>query len=588
MTVRLCERRASSWRKGIVLACGAIAAASWSVPGTAEDMSLRPAIGRDDAAPTQNQKKELEDRLSGLSIPLAGGPANPSASSSTKPLFRLKRVEVSGATAIPVTVLEEAYAGDVGRQVSLADLQRISEALSQRYRAEGFHLSRAIIPPQDLAGGVLRVAIIEGAIAEIAVKGDPEGTFGVEAVLSPVSQEAPSRRSTLERQLLQLNERAGVRVTDTTLDEIAPSSGRFRLTVTVQNWRAYAAAGIDNFGSRAVGPWQGSANVALNSIVLPGDTLAISGSTVPNSTREMRFGRISYDAPIGVDSFKVGASVSTSHIWPGDQRRAIRTTSQADTYEIRASYAPLLSQNHSIWLTGALNLIDAAEQNGFGPVYRDRIKLASVSADYKAHVSDNSWTYLNATYKQALGFDESGFGADNWISRRGASGHFSVLNGSFTHYQNLVDSWSLKLAAAGQLASGPLLISQQYYFGGNWFGRGLPGGWIAGDSAIGGSAELRFDGTLNSSFAKGYQLYAFADGGVTETQLQPRNLVQSIASVGAGVRVFVSDEVQLGIGLSKPIAYRSPIRHDQGVTFLFSLTSAFRLCPTSESIRCKG
>lgn len=120
-------------------------------------------------------------------------------------------------------------------------------------------------------------------------------------------------------------------------------------------------------------------------------------------------------------------------------------------------------------------------------------------------------------------------------------------------------------------------ISQQYNLGGNWFGRGLPGGWISGDNAIAGSAELRYDGSFNSAFAKGYQLYAFVDGGVTETKYEPRNLVQSIASVGAGVRVFITDEWQAGVGIAKPIAYRSPVTHDRGATFLFSLSYALRI-----------
>lgn len=360
------KRHASSWRNGVAISCIAIAAVCSAMPGKSEDLSLRPALGRENAAPSQDDRKALDERQSGLSPPRDDKAVPSSASASTKSLFKLKRVEISGATALSASALEEIYLRHIGHDVSLADLQAITEALSQRYRVEGFHLSRAIIPPQDLAGGVLRITVVEGVVTDIVVKGDADGTFGVAAVMSPVAQETPSRRGTLERQLLLVNERSGVRVTDTMLDEITPSSGRFRLTVTVQDWRAYAAAGIDNLGSAAVGPWQASANAALNSIILPGDTLAISGSTVPNRTREMRFGRIGYEAPIGFDSFRLGASVSTSHVRPGDQRRWSLTDSQADTYEIRAAYAPLLTQNHSLWLTGALGFVDATEKNGSG------------------------------------------------------------------------------------------------------------------------------------------------------------------------------------------------------------------------------
>lgn len=565
------------FRSGRRLAILCLAAAAISRPAGAwaEELPLLPDTQRPTAAPTQQDQRSLDERKSGNALPASGATTVAPSAGQGQALFLLRHVAISGSSAVPQAVLDGAVQDYVGRRVSLGDLQAMTSALSELYRAQGFHLTRAIIPPQDLASGVLNVSIVEGGITEIVVKGD-DGAFGVASVLAPIAQERPSRRQTLESKLLLVNDRPGVRVTDTTIDEIVPSSGQFKLTVTVQTWRAYTAAGVDNLGSAAVGPWQASANAALNSIILPGDTLAISGSTVPNSSREMRFGRISYDAPIGWDNLRLGVMASTSHIWPGDQRRWYRTTSRADTYELRASYAPLLSQHHSLWLTGSIGLIDATEQNAYGMSYEDRFRVASIGADYKGHLSDGSWTYASATFKKALGFDGAS-ARDGWISRFGASGHFSVFNGALTHYQNLIENWSLKLAAAGQVASGPLPISQQYNLGGNWFGRGLPGGWISGDNAIAGSAELRYDGSFNSAFAKGYQVYAFVDGGVTETKYEPRNLVQSIASVGAGVRVFITDEWQAGVGIAKPIAYRSPVTHDRGATLLFSLSYALRV-----------
>ena len=256
------NQHASSWRSGVAVSCVAIALAASVLPVRSEEISLRPAVGRESPAPSQNDQKALDERQTGPSLPTSDKPAASSASASAQPLFALKRVEITGATALPAERLEDTYRHHVGRKVSLADLQAITEALSQAYRGQGFHLTRAIIPPQDLGAGVLRISVIEGVIADIAVKGDPDGTFGVASVLSPVAQETPSRRPTLERQLLLVNDRPGVRVSDTTLDEIAPSSGRFRLTVTVQTWRAYTAAGIDNLGSAAIG-FEGAAGEPL-------------------------------------------------------------------------------------------------------------------------------------------------------------------------------------------------------------------------------------------------------------------------------------------------------------------------------------
>ena len=145
-------------------------------------------------------------------------------------------------------------------------------------------------------------------------------------MLAPVLAEHPSRLATLERKLLLINARPGVRIADTTLEEIGNASGRFRLTVFVKTWHIYTSFGIDNLGASPVGPWESYATVAFNSYLVPGDTLAVNLSTTPNDPRELAFGRLSYDTPIGNDGLRVGASGVYSEVWPGDYRHANATT----------------------------------------------------------------------------------------------------------------------------------------------------------------------------------------------------------------------------------------------------------------------
>ena len=154
--------------------------------------------------------------------------------------------------------LSDAYGPYIGLKLSQADLLALAAAVTERYRSAGYHLSRAIIPPQDLAGGRLRLQVVEGVDRGYRRhRRDVTPDFGLEALLAPIAAERPSRLSTLERQLLLANERPGLRITDTSLDEIGTATGRFRLTVTAQSWRVFSAAGVDNAGSEAVGSLAG-------------------------------------------------------------------------------------------------------------------------------------------------------------------------------------------------------------------------------------------------------------------------------------------------------------------------------------------
>src|SRR5262249_3049551 len=152
----------------------------------------------------------------------------------------------------------------IGKSVSQADLIAIADAISGAYREAGYHLSRAIVPPQDIKSGQLRIRVIEGSITEIALKGTGVDQFGIPQILAPVAAEHPSQLKTLERQLLLVNDRPGVRITDVALQEIGRASGRFRLTVTVETWHIFAAQSVDNLGSPAVGPWEVLSTTAFN------------------------------------------------------------------------------------------------------------------------------------------------------------------------------------------------------------------------------------------------------------------------------------------------------------------------------------
>src|SRR5581483_8295882 len=249
--------------------------------------------------------------------------------------------------------LAEAWQPFIGKKVSQADLAAIAQAIGDCYRAAGFHLSRAIVPPQDIADGRVRIQVIEGSIADVELRGDGAEQFGVRPLLDPVLAEQPSRLATLERQLLLINGWPGVRILDSAIEEIGGATGRFRLVVYLKTWHVYASLGADNLGSAAVGPWQGYATGAFNSYLLPGDTLALNLSSIVNDPRELGFGRLSYDAPIGVDGMRIGASALYSEVRPGDNRRLTSDRTTTESFELRSSLVPLQSQRSTLTLTAA-------------------------------------------------------------------------------------------------------------------------------------------------------------------------------------------------------------------------------------------
>ena len=512
--------------------------------------------------------------------------ARPAVTADSKPLFVLRGVIIFGARSMSNDQIAASYQSYLGKQVSQSDLASIATKISDLYRGAGFQLSRAIVPPQDIPDGVVRIEVIEGSITEVTLKGDGAEQFGIRPLLDPVLAERPSRLATMERQLLLIDGRPGVRIVDTALEEIGDATGRFRLVVVLKAWHVYASFGLDNLGSSSVGPWQSYATAAFNSYVLPGDSLALNLSTTANDPRELVFGRLSYDVPVGTDGARIGASALYSEVRPGDERRLTNDTTRTEAFELRGSIVPLQSQRTSLMLTAAAGFSNASERDVFGPVYDDHIRTLSLSSDYRLQDNYGGNNFLTMTYRQGLDiFGASHFG-DDLLSRTGASASFSVLDVWFTRYQTLSDAWSLKLSAASQTASGPLFTSQQFYLGGAAFGRGYGSGETSGDNGIAASFELRFDQRPNLQYLNGYQLYGFVDSGVAWNDGYGVNDGISLTSVGGGVRLFLWDDLRADIGVAFPLSYRAPDNERRSARLLFSVSNALKLCPDRRETRC--
>jgi hemolysin activation/secretion protein len=512
--------------------------------------------------------------------------SRPEARADSKPLVKLRQVSVTGALTIPADQLITAYQPYLGKKVSQADLVAIAGAISDFYRAAGFHLSRAIVPPQDIRDGHLRLQVIEGSITEVALKGEDVERFGVRPVLDPVLAEQPSRLATLERQLVLVNGRPGVRIADTALEEIGVATGRFRLVVYLKAWRVYTSFGVDNLGSSTVGPWQTYATGAFNSYLLPGDTLALNLSTTPGDPRQLAFGRLSYDVPVGTEGTRIGASALYSEVRPGDERRLYNDNTRTESYEIHGSVVPLQSQNSTLTLTAAAGFSNVSESDVLGPFYNDHIRTVSLTSDYRLQDNFGGNNYFTLMWRQGLDILGASHQDDDFLSREGASAKFSVIDFWFTRYQALSDAWSVKMSAAGQIASGPLFTSQQFYLGGAAFGRGYGSAEISGDNGVAGSLELRFDQKLGFQYLTGYQLYGFLDAGAAWNDGYSYADGLSLTSAGGGVRFFLGGDLRADIGVAVPLGYRAPDNSSRSARLLFSLSNSFKLCPERAQARC--
>ena len=319
------------------------------------------------------------------------------------------------------------------------------------------------------------------------------------------------------------------------------------------------------------------ASAAYNSLITPGDILAVNLATIVNDPRQLGFGRISYDTPVGTDGVRLGGSALYSEVRPGDSRRLYNDVTMTEAFELHGSFVPIQSQRQTLTLTAAVGYSNVTEGDIFGKLYDDHIRTISLTFDYRLQDSFGGLNYATLTYRQGLDIFGASHIGDDFVSRDSANANFSVLNFAYTRYQQLVGAWSAKLSMASQTASGPLFTSQQFYLGGAAFGRGYGTAEISGDNGVAGSFELRFDQPVNLAYLSRLQFYAFTDSGVVWNDGYHPWDGLSLTSAGGGIRFFMWDDLQADIGVAFPLSYRAPDNPARDARLLFSVSNALRL-----------
>ena len=478
--------------------------------------------------------------------------ASNGSAASNDPLFKLQAVHISGAHAISASRMSAAYQDYLGRSVSEADLAGISDSVTKLYQSAGYLLSRAYIPPQDIEGGRLTIKVIEGSIANVRFEGGDPQRFGIQRIAARLHAEQPLTRKTFERQLLLINDTPGVEVEDTVLRERGSASGQFELTIVLKTWRAWAETGLDNRGDSDVGPVQGYANAALNSVLSPGGTAAVSISSVPDNARELAFGRISLEQPVGSDGTKLGFSASTSRLRPSGERRRRDTKIKTDNFTLKGTFVSYRSRERSLWLSLEAGTRLEEERDDSGLIYRDRIRALSLLADIQVQDRFGGTNFLTFNLRQGFSVFGASRAGDPNLSRNDGNGAFTKFYTSYYRNQALRGNWSFALAAQAQVSSDALLSSEEFYLGGSSIGRAFASGEISGDSGLGGVAELRYEREIERRYLKSWMAYGFIDGGAVWNRNSSGTSPLALASFGVGLRVELPREIRMGIELAKP------------------------------------
>ncbi len=466
--------------------------------------------------------------------------------------FRLSQVIVEGATVYPESSLRPYYEGLLGTDVSLADVYAIANAITIRYRNDGYILSQVLVPEQTLEGGRVRLQAVEGYVADVQVERQVEGRRDlVSAYAAQIKAARPLTAEVLERYLLLMNDLPGAFARAMLLPSKV-EQGASDLVVQFSQQGASGGLSVDNLGSEALGQVQWSAYGNLNSAFELQERTGIT--IVSTLNRELDYLSLAHDQQIGSDGGKLGLLLNFVRSQPDVSQSFVplnlqtKATSGSATY----SYPLVRSRRQNLYLRGALSAYDGSTRLFETTNANEHIRTVRVGATYDLADSYRGINIVDVEIAQGLnGLGASSAGDPN-LSRVNGRPDFSKLTLYAARLQWLAERWTLLAAMNAQYSSCDLLAPELFSFGGAQFGRGYDPSELVGDDGAAMKVELRYTNTLENGFA--YTGYGFYDLGVVRLRTpEALDASTSAASTGLGLRFNLGRYLSGFVELAKPL-----------------------------------
>ena len=559
-------------RLGVVLAGAMLSGVAFASAASAQPAALAPSIdpGR------VGERNRLDGAMPLGTAPVVSAPQDvqPQVQASGAS-FVLKAVQLDNATMYDSEDLQDILASRIGKTTTLGDIQALANAITARYRADGFLLSRVIVPPQEVQGGVVRLQVIEGYVDNVVFVGaEGQNQALLKSYAHYITREKPLRSKTLERQLLLMDDLTGLSARGV-LSPSQSAPGASTLQVSLTQKAVEGAVGVDNYGSRYLGHTQYNARVGVNSAL--GLSEQIQARTITSGDfEELNYYEVSYLQPVGGKGLTVRLLGSYTDTRPGAGLEVFDIEGESKAFELSSRFPVVRSRRENFFVDGGLRYRDTStDALGFG-LYEDNIRSVYAGVAYDKFDALEGINRLNMDLAQGVSIAGAN-GPTDALSRANADPEFTRIAADYSRLQSLGQNISVYAAVAGQYAFDPLFASEEFAIGRESFGSAYDPAEIAGDSGIAARAELRYSDLVDSTVLNMYQLYTFYDGGKVWNRdvLVGERESMSLTSAGLGTRLDFSHGVSGTAELAFPLTRNVSAEGDDDARGFFSLNYVF-------------
>jgi hemolysin activation/secretion protein len=469
--------------------------------------------------------------------------------------FVLKSVQFEDGKQLKADDLKQFYQSKLGQSVTLNELNAVAGNITAYYRNKGFILTRAVVPPQRIENGVVKIRIIEGFVSDVQLRGDVGSKDSVlYSYAEKIKASKPLDASTLEHYLLLMEDLPGVEAR-AVLQPSPTTPGASQIIVNIKrNPLEGSTVLVNNRGTRFLGPVQGTAILAGNNLLGRDEQTSVRVLTTPFYPDELKYIGARHEEQLGSYGTKLALDASFVATTPGYNLEFFDVKGQNYTLDAGLTH-PIIRSRRSNWFVNTDFSVQRSNLSVLDTnLYQDNVRVLTAGSAYDFIDETNAINRLEGNISKGFSWGTGNDGLGH--SRANGDASFWKATANITRLQPVYQSWTVSTAVEGQYSLNPLYAGQEYALGGQRFGSAYDPAEISGDSGLAGRVELQYNGTMEARYLPSYQVYGFYDIG----KVWNRNIIAaseakeaSLASTGIGTRFNVTESVTGDLELNVPL-----------------------------------
>ncbi|MCK8815575.1 heme/hemopexin-binding protein HxuB [Haemophilus influenzae] len=520
------------------------------------------ALGRPD---TGSLNRELEQRQIQSEAKPSGELFNQTASSPYTAQYKqglkfpLTQVQILDRNNQEVVTDELAHIlkNYVGKEVSLSDLSNLANEISEFYRHNNYLVAKAILPPQEIEQGTVKILLLKGNVGEIRLQNHSALSNKFVSRLSNTTVNASEfiLKDELEKFALTINDVPGV---NAGLQLSAGKKvGEANLLIKINDAKRFSSyVSVDNQGNKYTGRYRLAAGTKVSNLNGWGDELKLD--LMSSNQANLKNARIDYSSLIDGYSTRFGVTANYLDYKLGGNFKSLQSQGHSHTLGAYLLHPTIRTPNFRLSTKVSFNHQNLTDkQQAVYAKQKRKINSLTAGIDGSWNLIKDGTTYFSLSTLFGNLANQTNERKHNATEDFQPKSHFTVYNYHLSHEQILPKSFAFNIGINGQFADKNLESSQKMLLGGLSGVRGHQAGAASVDE--GHLIQTEFKHYLPVFSQSVLVSSLFYDYGLGKYYKNSQSLAQSVKnsvklqSVGAGLSFSDAGSYAINVSVAKPL-----------------------------------